>query len=332
MKSRQAVLTAASNRLRLLHYALSTESIYCDWIGRYYDYCLELPREMPPERKIESFLTDLAVRLNVAAKTQNQALAAVLFLYKEVLEREIGEIHALRAKKPFHERVSPSRDQVMRLREAVEDTRLTPARLLVDLLYGCGMRVSEPVELRVKDVLWDEGRDGHLLIRGAKGGKDRRVPIPRCCVEPLKEQIKTAREVWTKDRREAEDVGVTLPGRLHIKYPKAPYMWQWFWIFPAAGHCTDPRLGKMVRYHLLPECIQRAVQLAARKVELDGLITPHVLRHAYATHSREEIDALSKLLGHSSVETTMGYRHTVVDRATNPLDDLVSRPPGPGLT
>jgi integrase len=323
MKSRAEVLELVRDRIRLLHYAYSTEDVYCYWIGRYYDFCLTQPKALPSERKTEAFLTDLAVRHHVASKTQNQAFASVLFLYKEVMETPLGEIHALRAKKPFRERISPSREQVRLLRGAMEDTSVTPARLLVDLLYGCGMRVSEPVELRIKDVLWEEGATGHLVIRGAKGGKDRRVPIPRCCVAPLKAQMAKAREVWASDRKDSPGVGVTLTGRLHIKYPKAPFAWQWFWVFPAERHCHDPRLKTKVRYHLLSECIQRAVQAAARKVELDGLITPHVLRHAYATHSRETIDALSKLLGHSSIETTAGYRHPVVDAASNPLDDLV---------
>jgi integrase len=282
------------------------------------------PKELPSERKTEAFLTGLAARQHVAAKTQNQAFASVLFLYKEVLGKPLGEIHALRAKRPVHERVAPSRDQVRLLREAVEDTAVTPARLLVDLLYGCGMRVSEPVELRIKDVLWAEGTFGHLLIRGAKGGKDRRVPIPKSCAEPLKAQMERARGVWTKDRRETPGVGVTLPGRLHVKYPSAPFAWQWFWVFPADRHCSDPRLQVPVRYHLLSECIQRAVLAAARKVGLDGLVSSHSLRHAYATHSRENIDALSKLLGHSSIVTTAGYRHSAVDKASNPLDDLLN--------
>jgi integrase len=307
-----------------LHYAYSTEGVYCHWIGRYYDFCLTQPKALSSERKAEAFLTELAVRHHVASKTQNQAFASVLFLYKEVLETPLGEIHALRAKRPFRERISPSREQVRQLRGAVEDTAVTPARLLFDLLYGCGMRVSEPVGLRIKDVLWEEGTTGHLVIRSAKGGKDRRVPIPRCCVDPLKAQMAKARTVWESDRRDSPEVGVTLPGRLNIKYPKAPFAWQWFWAFPAERHCYDPRLKVKVRYHLLPECIQRAVQAAARKVDLDGLVTPHVLRHAYATHSREAIDALSKLLGHSSIETTAGYRHSVVDRASNPLDDLLA--------
>jgi integrase len=112
------------------------------------------------------------------------------------------------------------------------------------------------------------------------------------------------------------------------KYPKAPFLWQWFWVFPSANHCDDPYGGGRVRYHLLVDCLQRSVQRAAAKVGLEGLITPHVLRHAFATHSREPLDSLRQLLGHSSLETTAGYLHPVVDRASNPLDDLIGEPQG----
>lgn len=323
MKSRREVLDQVGRKIRLLHYSLSTEDTYCHWIGRYYDFCLTQPVGLPAERKTEAFLTDLASRQGVAARTQSQAFAAVLFLYKDVLENPLGDVRALRAKRPSRERVSPSRDQVRQLRQALEDTPTTPTRLLVDLLYGCGLRVSEPVELRMRDVLWEEGANGQLIIRGAKGGKDRRVPIPVSCVSQLRLQMEHARAVWNLDRLNHPKVGVTLPGLLAKKYPTAPFLLQWFWIFPAEKHCDDPRTGVRVRYHVLSECIQRAVQRAARKVGLEGAVTPHVLRHAYATHSRESLDALRRLLGHSSIETTAGYLHPVIDKASNPLDDLL---------
>src|SRR5208283_499319 len=315
MKAREEVLSLVKMKVRLLHYALSTEDAYCHWIGRYYDFCLTQSVYQPSERKTESFLTDLALRLGVASRTQSQAFAAVLFLYKEVLGSPLGDVRALRAKRSFRERVSPSRDQVLRLRHALEDTPGTPSRLLVDLLYGCGMRVSEPVELRIKDLLWDEGRTGQMVIRGAKGGKDRRVPIPAVCVAPQRLQVGRARDRWNHDRQYAPTVGVTLPDRLGVKYPAARFAWQWFWLFPAENHCDDPRSGIRVRYHVLSECIQRAVLKAARKIGLEGVLTPHVLRHAYATHSKESLDALRILLGHSSIETTAGYRHPVIEKA-----------------
>jgi integrase len=248
----------------------------------------------------------------------------LLFLYKDVLGKPLGDVDAMRAKRPIHERVAPSRDQIARFRAAVKDRPHTPTRLLVDLLYGCGLRVSEPLELRVQDVLWGEN---HLMLRSAKGGKDRRVPIPTGCVEPLRLQIDQARAVWEWDRKNQPTVGVPLPVRLSYKYPVAPYSWQWFWIFPAAGHCSDPLTGRTVRFHLLHDSLQRAVHDASVAAGLDHLITPHVLRHAYATHSREPIETLKELMGHWSIETTAGYRHPTVNRASNPLDDLLAAPP-----
>jgi integrase len=321
MKSRADVLNLVQAKIRLLHFAYSTEQAYCHWVGRYYDFCLTLPTGWPAERKCEGFLTFLALKQGVAARTQNQALAALLFLYGQVLKKPLGNIDALRAKRPVHERTAPSREQVQALRAAVEDRPNLPARLLVDLLYGCGLRVSEPLELRIKDVLWSEHQ---LVVRAGKGGKDRRVPIPAVCRQALREQIDAARKIWEFDQGLQPPIGVTLPFQLGRKYPSAPRSWQWFWVFPAAGYCAHPRTGETVRYHLLHDLVQRAVREAARKIELEGLITPHVLRHAYATHSREPIDALRLLMGHVSLETTAGYRHPVVEAASNPLDDLVS--------
>lgn len=187
---------------------------------------------MSHEEKAESFLTHLAVDLQLSAKTQNQAFSAILFLYKEVLGEPLGDVDALRAKRPKHERTAPSRDEIKRFRAVVVDSEHTPARLLVDLLYGFGLRVSEPLELRVKDILWSERQ---LVIRG---GKDRRVPIPSACLDPLKAQVAKARIVWERDRAGAPGAGVTLPFQLRRKYPDAPFAWGWFWVFPAPGHCT----------------------------------------------------------------------------------------------
>lgn len=332
MKSRFEVVEMVRAKIRLRHYALSTEDAYCYWTRRYYDFCQPRPRGESSETKAEAFLTNLAKRF-YSAKTQNQALAAVLFLYKEVLGKPLGKVDAMRAKRPIHERVAPSRDQIRLFRAAVTDRPFTPTRLLVDLIYGCGLRVSEPLELRVQDVLWGMN---HIVIRSAKGGKDRRVPIPAGCIEPLRRQIEIARAVWESDRADNPGIGVPLPTRLGNKYPIAPYSWQWFWVFPAPGYCSDPFTGQTVRFRLLHDSLQRAVHDASVAAGLDHLITPHVLRHAYATHSKEPIETLRQLMGHWSIETTAGYRHPVVDKASNPLDDLIAtsaipaaNPPGP---
>jgi integrase len=219
MKSRADVLKLVRARIRLLHYSFSTEQVYCHWAGRYYDFCLALPVGWLAERKAEAFLTFLALKQGVSARTQNQALAALLFLYGQVLKKPLGDIDALRAKRPVHERTAPSRGQVQALRAAVQDRPNLPARLLVDLLYGCGLRVSEPLELRIKDVLWSEQQ---LVVRAGKGGKDRRVPIPAVCLQPLRGQIDAARRVWESDQKRSPPIGVTLPFQLAGKYPSAP--------------------------------------------------------------------------------------------------------------
>jgi integron integrase len=326
MKSRAEVVEMVRARVRLRHYALATEDAYCAWVGRFYDFCKSLPGSMSREAKAGGFLTHLAVAGRVSARTQNQALSALLFLYREVLNEPLGALATLRAKRPAHERTAPSREQIKAFRSAVVDSGHTPARLLVDLLYGCGLRVSEPLELRVKDLLWNERQ---LVIRSAKGGKDRRVPIPSACENPLRAQLAKARAVWAEDRARAPTVGVSLPFQLGKKYPSAAFTWQWFWLFPAPGHCADPRSGERVRYHLLYDSLQRAVHEASLRAGLESLISPHILRHAYATHSREAIEALRQLMGHSSIETTAEYRHPVVESATNPLDDMLGAGPPP---
>jgi integron integrase len=324
MKSRTEVVAMVRSRVRLKHYALATEDAYCGWVGRYYDFCKSLRDQMSHEDKAGAFLTHLAVAGHVSAKTQNQALSALVFLYKDVLNNPLGEISALRAKRPGHERTAPSRDQIIAFRSAVVDRDHTPARLLVDLLYGCGLRVSEPLELRVKDILWDKRQ---LIIRAAKGGKDRRIPIPSACLNPLRTQVAKARTIWEQDRAKAPTVGVSLPFQLRKKYPSAAFAWQWFWVFPAPGHCIDPRSGEHVHYHLLYDSLQRAVHEASLRAGLESLISPHILRHAYATHSREAIEALRQLMGHSSIETTAGYRHPAIEAASNPLDDILNVTP-----
>lgn len=310
--------------IRLRHFALSTERCYVDWARR---YCAWLCRTRPSgtsEQKFSAWLTHLARDLDVSAVTQNQAFNAIRYFYAHGVGQPLGDVSALRARRRQHERMCPSRDQVQAIRTALTDTPHTPARLLVDLLYGCGLRVSEPLELRVRDVLFAESQ---LIIRDAKGAKDRRVPIPRSLVAPLRAQIERARAVWQWDRAHHPDVGVSLPHRLAAKYPSAPRSWAWFWVFPAPGHCTHPRTGERVRYHLLDVALQRAVAQAADRCGLRGIVTPHCLRHAYATHQLESganVRLVQEIMGHVSMETTAGYCHAEVRTAPSPLDQLAA--------
>lgn len=312
--------------IRLRHLALSTERCYRDWAIRYTTWLIRTNPAGTSEQKFAAWLTHLARDLDVSAVTQNQAFNAVRFFYAHGIGQPLGDVRALRAKRRQHERMAPSVEQVRALRAALVDTPHTPAVLLFDLLYGCGLRVSEPLDLRLRDILLAESQ---LIIRDAKGAKDRRVPIPCALVDRLRQQIKRAEAVWQWDRRHAPIVGVPLPHRLAKKYPSAPFAQSWAWLFPAPGHCNHPRTGERVRYHLLDVALQRAVKAAAIKTGLQGLVTPHCLRHAYATHQLargEDVKTIQAIMGHVSLETTAGYLHADVRRATNPLDALITAP------
>jgi integrase len=210
--------TQAIDRLRQVirrqHKALATEDNYVFWLGRYIKALRGLPPELPSEKKLESFLTGLALRHNVAASSQNQAFNAVLFFYKEVLGQPLGNVDALRAKRPVHERHAPSVGDTCLLLRTIRNVGGYPTNLIARMLYGCGLRVSEPLNLRIKDINLERGT---LCIRGAKGGHDRVVHLPRSLVAELKEQMRSARLVWQFDRQNRTPL--MLPHRLARKYP-----------------------------------------------------------------------------------------------------------------
>jgi len=224
MKSREEVVEMVRTKIRLKHYSLKTEEAYCGWVARFYDFTEDIGRDVPSEKKVERFLTHLAINNRIGPRTQNQALAGLIFLYTNVLNKPLGDIDALRAKIPNHIRTAPSVADIRDFRNAVRDTPQTPTRLIVDLLYGCGMRVSEPLELRIKDVQLDKGQ---ITIREAKGGKDRKVPIPKICIEPLRSQIKKVKLMWEADRLADPEIGVSLPNRRE-KAQQGSHAWQWF--------------------------------------------------------------------------------------------------------
>ena len=315
MNQKQAV-EAVLNMLRIRHLAYSTEKSYTHWVSRYCRFMTSLSGELTSERKVEAFLSSLA-KANVSASTQNQAFNALIFLYRDVLKIELKEINALRAKRPSFVRVAPPRPDVMRLLENVKDHGGYPLRLVIRLLYGCGLRLNEALDLRVKDVMVSESR---LIIRGAKGGKDRVVALPCCIAQEMKAQVECARGSWLKDQ--AARIPVALPSLLSTKYPRAPYEWRWYWLFPAAHTCGHPRTGETVRWRIHPACVQRAVRQAARKIGLEG-VTPHHLRHAYATHALDagnSVRDVQQALGHAHLDTTMGYIHAEPLRVRSPLE------------
>lgn len=316
-------------RIRLKHFALSTERAYVGWARRYVAFLQARRPVGTSEQKFEAFLSHLARVEHVSATTQNQAFNALRFFYEFGLGQKLGDVSALRAVRRTTERLAPSVEQIRAMRSVIQDTPHTPARLLFDLLYGCGLRVSEPLELRIRDILWGESQ---LIIRDAKGAKDRRVNLPCSLIVPLRQQVERARLAWQHDRTHAPRVGVPLPHQLARKYPRAPFDWQWFWVFPAPAHCDHPRTGERVHYHLLPDALQRVVTRYARQIGVEGVVTPHCLRHAYATHllaRGASIKDVAASMGHVSIETTAGYCHENLARLGNPLDALQPTAPAP---
>ena len=301
--------------IRIRHLSIATEQSYIGWLVRFSRFVSERCSTGSPEQKMEAFLTQLA-KQDVSASTQNGAFCALLFFYREVMKVKVGKVDSLRAKKPVHLRFAPELDEVRQLIAGLQDVGGYPTRLIVKLIYGCGLRVSEPLNLRVKDVLLSESK---LVIRGAKGGKDRFVSLPCSLVPELTAQLAFAKSVGEQDR--LNRVPVALPGLLATKYPHWQFSPKWAFLFPARTTCEHPRAGVIVRYRCHEANVQRCVRQAARPMGLD--ITPHHLRHAYATHclnAGQNPRAIQQAMGHSQLETTMGYLHAEAMSVRSPLE------------
>ncbi len=320
--AKDVVLAQCVDVLRFKHYSLATEKTYCGHIGSYIDWLLKHGSALPDSRaRVEAFLTGMAHR-GCSASTQNQAFNALLFLYEQVRKEKLPEIQSLRAKASKHKRTALSRAQTHALLAGVEDQAGYPTRLVTLLLYGCGMRVSEPLNLRIKDLDTSAWR---LTLRGCKGGKDRTAIVPECLRAALAVQVEHARAMWRRDRE--TNLPVEVPGLLAQKYKNAPHSWQWFWVFPSHTACTHPRTGETVRWHMLDQQVQRAVRHSVRRTGLSCTISPHSLRHAYATHalnSGSSIRDIQVAMGHKSIETTMNYCTSEIDRVKSPLESLMA--------
>jgi integron integrase len=315
------LLDQVRDRIRVKHYSIRTETQYVHWIKRFILFHgKKHPRDMgAPE--VEAFLTHLAVEGNVAAATQNQALSALLFLYREVLGIDLPWLdNVTRAKRPQRLPVVLTRDEV----HAVLDRMNGTHGLMTRLLYGTGMRLMECVRLRVKDV--DFAR-GEILIRDGKGAKDRVTMLPQSLVSPLRAQFQQRRALFDDDLR-AGKAGVYMPDALARKYPGAPTAWGWQYVFPSGSYSIDPRSGEERRHHLDEKLLQRAMKRAVQASGLAKPATPHTLRHSFATHLLEagyDIRTVQELLGHKDVATTMIYTHVLNKGGrgvTSPLDRL----------
>lgn len=316
------LLERVRSRLRLLHYSMRTELAYMQWIKRYVVFHRKRhPAEMG-KAEVEAFLSDLAIERNVSAATQNQALSALLFLYREVLEMELPWLEdVVRAKKPARLPTVLTRAETVALLAQVQEGE---TRLVVQLLYGSGLRLLEALRLRVKDV--DLARK-ELLVRDGKGGKDRVTMIPAQLVTQLQRQIAWRKLLHESDVAEGRG-DVWLPDALAVKYPKAASTFGWQYVFPAKGFSVDQRTGAVRRHHVDEKRIQRVVKAAAAAAGIVKPVSPHTLRHSFATHLLErgyDIRTVQELLGHSDVSTTMIYTHVLNrgGRAVNsPLDSL----------
>jgi len=283
------------------------------------------PAEMGPV-EITQFLTSLAVQRHVSASTQNQALAAVLFLYKDVLGCDPGWLDDIvRAKRPQRLPVVLTQAEVGALLAALTGVRW----IMTTLLYGSGLRLKECLRLRVKDV---EFTRNEIVVREGKGKKDRVTMLPAAVEEPLAAHLVRVRRLHEKDLR-AGLGRAQLPNALARKYPNADREWGWQWVFPAARICTDPRFGAPQRYHLHKSVPQRAIHAAARRAGLTKPVGPHTMRHSFATHLLEagyDIRTVQELLGHRDIRTTMIYTH-VLNRGghgvQSPADRLLVGPP-----
>jgi integron integrase len=262
------------------------------------------------ETEINRFLSDLAVNGHVSASTQNQALSALLFLYRRVLDREFPHLDDLvRAKRPRRLPVVLTRAEVKSVLLRLHGT----SRLVSTLLYGTGMRLMECLRLRVKDVEFSRNL---IVVREGKGGKDRRVPLPIVVRQDLVTWLAQVKRLHEQDRSEGFG-SVYLPDALARKYPMASIQWPWQWLFPAADRSTDPRTGAMRRHHIQEWNIQRPLAQAVRDVGIKKPVSCHSFRHSFATHLLEDgydIRTIQELLGHSDVKTTMIYTH-VLNRA-----------------
>jgi len=320
LMGRSRLLDQMREILRIHHYSIRTEEVYLQWVKRYILFHNKRhPSEMC-EKEISTFLTHLAVNKHVSASTQNQALSAILFLYKKVLNIQLDWLEdVVRAKRPRKLPVVLTKAEVLQILETMNGNNA----LIAKLLYGTGMRLMEGLRLRVQDV--DFGLN-EIIVRSGKGNKDRVTTLPEALIPQLMKQLELVKRIHKADLEEGYG-RVYLPFALDRKYPNAGIYIGWQYLFPSMNRSTDPRTGWIQRHHLHEKNVGRAIRDAARKVGIYKRVSSHTLRHSFAIHLLEngyDIRTVQELLGHKDVRTTMIYTH-VLNRGgrgvKSPLDN-----------
>lgn len=325
IKKERKILDELQEVMRKKRYSIHTERSYRDWARRYILFHKMKSRDDLKDgaTKVEEFLSHLALHDNVAASTQNQAMNALVFLYRHVVGDPLAEgINAIRATKKVNVPVVMTREEVSSLLALMSGV----PQIVTKLLYGCGLRITEAIRLRVHDV---DFTMRNVTVRSGKGNKDRVTTFPASFTGIVQNHLKRVKLIHENDIANGHGE-VYLPEALAKKYRKAPYEWNWQYIFPGAQLSVDPRSGRRRRHHIDPSVINKAIKVAAAKASIHKKISAHTLRHSFATHLLQrgtDIRTIQALLGHNDVSTTMIYTHVVQQSGhgvVSPLDDLDS--------
>ena len=321
--TKQQAITSLQDMLALKRYSRRTVKVYSFWLGRYIEF-LGSCKKGSREERIGKFLTLLASGEKVAASTQKQALCAIVFFYKQVMREELGDLSFLFSRRAQRLPEVFSRQEAW----AVLDQMEGEGWLWGALMYGCGLRLMEVCQLRVKDLQIERRM---LIVRAGKGDKDRALPLPKMLVIPLEKHLRRLRLVY--ERHQANGVAVSLPGRLAKKYPDAPLQWSWFWLFPASGPARDPEWRGLL-HHIHDTAVQKRIGRAVKAAGVRRQVSCHTFRHSFATHWLENsegshevaIKRLQELLGHKDVRSTMVYLHLLPNKTDvpSPLDVRVA--------
>ncbi len=310
--------------MRLNHYSIHTERTYSDWIRQYVKFHKMIDRAdltVTPEAKVEAFLSYLAIQRNVAVSTQNQAMNALVFLYKRVLEQPLEKkVDAVRSTKNPKIPVVLTQDEVRQIIVLLEGT----AQLVVKLLYGSGLRITEALRLRVQDIDFEYKQ---ITVRTGKGKKDRVTTFTTKLMPQIESHLQRVQLIHTKDLLDGYG-SVYLPNALDKKYPNAAKSWGWQYVFPSRNLSTDPRSDQIRRHHIDSSVINKAIKSAVQKLGIVKRVSAHTFRHSFATHLLQrgtDIRTIQSLLGHKDLETTMIYTHVLKqggEGVVSPLDDL----------